>query len=86
MVAPTQAPMPNSPPPQPIVVDPNADTAVVLGQLTQALRKYSFEHRHVPKTLSEVIGAGYVTTVPQPPPGKQFAVDVKKNEVVLVRQ
>ena len=78
--------MPNSPPPQPIVVDPNADTAVVLSQLTQALRKYSFEHRHVPKTLSEVIAAGYVTTVPQPPPGKQFAVDVKKNEVVLVRQ
>jgi hypothetical protein len=75
-----------STPVQPVVVDPSADSAAVLAQLTQALRKFSFEHRRVPKSFSEVAAAGYVSGMPQAPPGKQFAVNVKRVEVVLVKK
>jgi hypothetical protein len=58
----------------------------VLADLTQALRKYSFEHRQVPKSFAEVVAAGYVTSMPQPPPGKKFEIDRKTAQVVLVKQ
>jgi hypothetical protein len=57
-----------------------------LGELTQALRKYSFEHQRVPKAIGEVVAAGYVKNMPQPPSGKKFAVDAKTVQVVLVNQ
>jgi hypothetical protein len=37
----------------------------------------------VPKTLEELVAAGYLSQVPQPPPGKRFAID-KKLQVNLV--
>lgn len=77
----SQGPVP--PPVSPPVVAPGADVSAALGQLTQALRKYSVEHRRVPASLSEVISAGYVNTLPKPPPGKQFAIDKDHVQVVL---
>ena len=58
--------------PQPIVVADGADNAAVLSTLTQALRKYSFEHNRVPKSFSEMIAAGYVKNLPPPPAGKRY--------------
>lgn len=69
-------------PAAPLVVttsDPSAATA----ELTQALRKYSMENRRVPKTVEELISAGYVKALPTPPPGKKFVVDPKRVEVKL---
>src|SRR5204863_2193589 len=57
-----------------------------LMELTQALRKYSFEHQRLPKTIGEVVAAGYVKNMPQPPSGKKFAIDAKSVQVVLVNQ
>lgn len=57
-----------------------------LGELTQAVRKYSFERRRLPKTFSEVVAAGYVKNMPQAPPGKRFEIDAKTVQVVLVKQ
>ena len=57
-----------------------------LGELTQALRKYSFEHQRLPKTLNEVVAAGYVKNMPQAPSGKRFEIDPKTVQVVLVKQ
>ena len=64
----------------------DAELAAALGELTQALRKYSFEHRRVPKTFSKVVAAGYVKNMPQAPPGKKFEIDPKTVQVVLVKQ
>jgi len=64
----------------------DAELAAALGELTQALRKYSFEHRRLPKTFSEVVAAGYVKEMPPAPPGKKFAIDPKTVQVVLVKQ
>src|SRR6266513_76947 len=63
-----------------------AGLSAALGELTQALRKYSFEHQRVPKTFSEVVSAGYVKNMPQAPPGKRFEIDAKTVQVVLVKQ
>ena len=63
-----------------------ADMEAVLGELTQALRKYSVEHRQSPKNLDEVVGAGYVKQMPEAPPGKKFEVDPKTMKVVLVKR
>ena len=63
-----------------------AQLSAALAELTQALRKYSFEHRRLPKTFSEVIAAGYVNNMPSAPPGKKFEIDSKTVQVVLVKQ
>src|SRR5437867_1740793 len=64
----------------------DAELAAALGELTQALRKYSFEQRRLPKSLNEVVAAGYVKTMPQAPPGRKFAIDAKSVQVVVVKQ
>jgi hypothetical protein len=63
-----------------------ADMGAVLRDLTQALRKYSVEHKQVPKTFSEVVAAGYVQHLPEAPPGKKFEIDPKTMQVVVVKQ
>jgi hypothetical protein len=55
----------------------------VLADLTFAVRKYSVEKRQVPASLTEVAAAGYIQNVPQPPPGKSFAIDQKNVRVFL---
>jgi hypothetical protein len=58
-------------------VEPSADPAqlaVVLGELTQVVRKYSVEQRRVPKSFDELVTAGYLARVPEPPAGKRFAI------------
>jgi len=69
--------------------DSNASEAALnaaLGQLTQALRKYSFEHQRLPKTLSEMVAAGYLKEMPQAPAGKKFTINEKTVQVVLANQ
>ena len=62
--------------------NPTAD----LDALTQALRKYSIEHRSVPRTFAEMIAAGYVKNLPAAPPGKKFEIDPKTSRVILINQ
>jgi competence protein ComGC len=69
-----------------VVVAEGGDNAAVLASLTQALRKYSVEHRRVPKSFSEVIAAGYVNKLPPAPAGKQSGIDSKTVSVILVTQ
>jgi hypothetical protein len=57
-----------------------------LAELTQAVRKYSFEHQRVPKTIGELVAAGYLKTMPLAPAGKKFAIEAKNVQVVLVNQ
>ncbi len=58
----------------------------LLDQLTQVLRKYSVENRRVPKSLDEVVAAGYLKEMPPAPAGKKFTIEPKKLQVVLVDQ
>ena len=65
---------------------PAADPNAALGELTQALRKFSAEKQRVPASLSEVVAAGYVRSLPQPPPGKRFAINRQRVEVILANR
>ena len=60
--------------------------AATLAELTQALRKYSFERQRLPKSFSEVVAAGYVKDMPSAPLGKKFEIEPKTVQVVLVKQ
>ena len=63
----------------------DAQMTAVLGELTQAVRKYSVERRRVPKTLDELVVNGYLARVPEAPEGKRFAIS-KDLQVQLVRR
>src|SRR5437762_12629168 len=52
-----------------------AQIAATLNELTQAVRRYGAEQRRVPKTLDELVANGYLSSVPQAPAGKRFAID-----------
>ena len=78
---PTPAPNPAGSPAT--LVPSGPDSAPVLAQLTQLLRRFSAEHRQVPKSLNELVTAGYLTALPPAPAGKQFAIEPKRLEVVL---
>src|SRR5947209_5448848 len=64
-------------------VPSEAGLANVLAELTQALRKFSVEQRRVPASLNELVAAGYIQNLPQPPPGKAFGIDPKDLQVIL---
>ena len=85
------APAPAAPPPPtatviPITPTDPANMDKTLADLTQALKKYSFENKRMPRSFSEVIAAGYVQPVPQAPPGKKFEIDPKTKHVALMNQ
>jgi hypothetical protein len=70
----TSAPGAEPTPDSAAVQDPG-QTAALLAELTQAVRKYSAETRRVPKSLDDLVSQGYLTKVPLAPPGKRFAID-----------
>lgn len=70
----------------PVVIDNSAAVASQLAQLTEAVRKYSFENRRLAKTLDEVVAAGYVSAMPAAPAGKKFSIEPRGVQVVLVNQ
>ena len=79
-------PRPANAPVIPIVLSDPGNVEKTLADLTQALRKYSFENRRMQKTFSEVVAAGYVQPVPQPPPNKKFEIAQKTKRVILMNQ
>jgi len=63
-----------------------AELNAALAELTQALRKYSFENQRLPRTFGEVVAAGYVKNMHQAPAGKRFEIDPKTVQAVLVKR
>lgn len=60
--------------------------AAILEQLTQAVRKYGVEKQRVPKSLEELVAAGYLTNLPQAPEGKKFVLNAKTMDVTLAKR
>jgi hypothetical protein len=60
-----------------------ADVSAILDEMTQALRKFSFEKKRLPASIDELITAGYLGAKPTAPGGKRFAIDPKEARVVL---
>jgi hypothetical protein len=70
---------------QPAAATDEASIAAVLTELTQVVRRFGAEQRRVPKSLDELVVQGYLGQVPEPPPGKRFAIN-QKLEVYLANQ
>jgi hypothetical protein len=51
------------------------DYSKTLDRLTQAVRKYAAEMRTAPKSLDELVAAGYLPEAPVAPPGKKYVID-----------
>jgi hypothetical protein len=64
----------------------SAASDATLESLTRVVRKFSFEQRRLPKSLDEVVSAGYLNALPPPPSGKRFVLDPKTVQVVLARE
>src|SRR5436190_1726786 len=62
----------------------DAQMTAILGELTQAVRKYSVERRSVPKNLEELVDNGYLSQAPRAPAGKKFIIS-KELRVQLVK-
>ena len=65
--------------------DGGADLAPVLAELTQAVRKFSFEKQRRPASLDELVPAGYLGSVPQLSDGRRFSIDPKTMQVVVTK-
>jgi hypothetical protein len=65
--------------------DETGDEAALLTPLTQALRRYCFEHQGAPRNFQEFADAGLVR-IPPAPAGKKFAIETKRMEVILVKR
>lgn len=72
---------PDAPPPQTATstatVASETDEAQTLERLTQAVRKYAAETRSAPKSLNELVAAGYLAEAPTAPVGKQYVIDAQ---------
>jgi|GEM_PF-1652352 len=60
-----------------------ADVSAILEEMTQALRKFSFEQKRLPGAIDELVTAGYLGAKPTAPGGKRFTIDPKEARVVL---
>jgi hypothetical protein len=68
----------------PVTVAPaGADPGPMLAQMTLVVRKFAVERRQVPKSLNDLVAAGYLAALPPAPAGKQFAIQPKHLEVFL---
>lgn len=83
---PAPAVRPPSPTKPTAVAIPTSDPAATLNALSQAVRKYSLEKRQLPGSVADLAAAGYITSVPQAPSGKQFVINPKRMMVELVNQ
>jgi hypothetical protein len=54
---------------------PEPDISKTLDRLTQAVRKYAAETRSEPKSLNDLVAAGYLSELPEAPAGKKFVID-----------
>lgn len=58
----------------------------ILTELTEASYRFWAMKGQRPRTLEEVVAAGYLKSIPAPPVGKQFVIDPKTVHVLLVDQ
>jgi hypothetical protein len=57
-----------------------------LPALTAALRNYCRRKMRVPKDLNELVTSKYLTNLPTPPAGQNYAINPDRLEVILVNQ
>lgn len=85
---------PVAPPPAPaaksIAIAPPPATAgekeLTLDEMSYAVQAWFTSRGAAPKSLQEMVKAGFIKRLPTPPPGKEFAIDEKGMRVVLINR
>jgi hypothetical protein len=67
----------------PVTIVDSTDASAQLTQLNQLIRRFSMERREAPKSLNDLVAAGYLAGLPTAPSGKQFVIDAKSLQVLL---
>ena len=70
----------------PVPGSESPELAATLTDLTHAVRRYATEKQKIPASLDEVVAAGYIQRLPEPPPGQKLALHPRRLEVVLERK
>lgn len=52
-------------------------------ELTGAIHLYQMDHQKMPPDFDTLVRAKYLKAMPKPPPGKRFAVDRNRMQVVI---
>lgn len=52
------------------------------GPLTGAVARFKDKHMRLPVSWQELVQGGFIKAIPQPPPGKRFAIDPVSHMVV----
>lgn len=84
-VAATSTVSPKQPAPDRLPTAPN-DSSLRLPihqELTGAIHLYQMDNRKMPADFDALIKAKYLKAMPQPPPGKRFALDRNRMQVVI---
>ena len=53
-------------------------------ELTSAVHLYNMDNRRMPQDFNTLVKEKYIKAMPQPPPGKRFALDRRRMQVVIV--
>jgi hypothetical protein len=71
----TQVSVPSKSSDAPALAPNEVDYSKILDRLTQAVRKYAAETRAEPKSLNDLVTAGYLSELPEAPAGKKYVID-----------
>lgn len=71
------------PPPAPPAAVTADEKAMTIEEMTGAVQAWVTSRGEAPKNFQEMIKAGFIRKMPEPPPGKEFAIDAKNLQVVL---
>jgi hypothetical protein len=52
-----------------------SENAKLNAQLTDAVARFKEKRNRLPASWQELVQGGFINAVPQPPPGKRFAID-----------
>ena len=72
---------PPAAPPAAVTAD---EKEMTIEEMTGAVQAWVTSRGEAPKNFQEMIKVGFIRKMPTPPPGKEFAIDAKNLQVVLV--
>lgn len=68
----------------PVAPDNSSLRLPVHQELTSAVHLYNTDHRKLPPDFETLVKERYLKAMPQPPPGKRFALDRNRLQVVVM--
>ncbi len=62
-----------------------SESSPLNGELTDAVARFRDKHKRLPASWQELVQAGFLKALPQPPPGVRYAIDPISAMVVEIK-